>query len=458
MCGKVLALTFFGALTVAECTWSSTGEVAGCPYFNFHTGETRQVEEAAVEPQQCSHRSVSLDGPPEAGQKTVMGCSCVSSCGATIDDEFKCDWCHTANSCGHFGFSGHYDYCIYPDDSTFEAKTFQEKNTYFQTKLTADTTRNSYPSPAAAFTESMQTSFYDFRDEMPQGRVKVIHSVGAVCQFQLDVAANSPYTGLFASGSQFGFIRMGGAASWDVKDTVGPPPGLGIKFARSGIHSGSYVALVSVDAHTFNFMQYNFSNHIGPSSSIPTKVLAKKFQQASQCPAQVGLSDMATYSQSGERVATPKTPFKLYLVPTPEVQKANTPKSIDTMMSELSFPVGTNLMTAYACGEGQGNSEVDPTAGGVDVACGKPFKLGQMVTTTQCTTSSYGDKSFFIRHQPIEEDWKLHPEMMNQFGTVGVDKVCGWSGPPITVDGLPPQCGLPPPPPPSTWTWPFSTN
>ena len=59
---------------------------------------------------------------------------------------------------------------------------------------------------------------------MPAGRVKVIHTVGAVCQFTLDVSKDSPYTGLLAPGPQHGFIRMGGAANWTV-DSKGYPPG-----------------------------------------------------------------------------------------------------------------------------------------------------------------------------------------------------------------------------------------
>ena len=42
----------------------------------------------------------------------------------------------------------------------------------------------------------MKTSFDDEWDVMPNGRHKAIHSVGAVCPFKIDVAHDSPYTGL----------------------------------------------------------------------------------------------------------------------------------------------------------------------------------------------------------------------------------------------------------------------
>ena len=209
---------------------------SGCPFAGLrmpNASEARNISQIRVD--------------PDPGQMTVKGCACKTSCGASADDGFKCDWCYTKDSCGHSGVTGHFDYCVYPDNKTFEALTFQEKNEYFWSRVTADKKRGDYPSPTHALTEDIQTSFWDFKDEMPAGRVKGIHGVGAICQFRLDIANDSPYTGLFASGPQDGFIRMGGATSWD-KKSKGYPPGLGIKFARTGVQSGSYVALVSLHA------------------------------------------------------------------------------------------------------------------------------------------------------------------------------------------------------------------
>jgi hypothetical protein len=110
-------------------------------------------------------------------------------------------------------------------------------------------------------------------DEMPAGRVtgQAIHTVGAICQFTLDVTADSPYTGLLrvAPGKQHGFLRMGGALlGWDLKK--GYPPGIGFKFPRSGAPSGHFVTLHSVDAATYNFFALNQSSHLpGPTSVQP---------------------------------------------------------------------------------------------------------------------------------------------------------------------------------------------
>ena len=96
----------------------------------------------------------------------------------------------------------------------------------------------------------------------------------------------SHYTGLFQPGSVHGFIRLGSAASYS---NGGLTPGLGLKFPRTGQPSGNYVALHSLDlGQSWNFFAYNVSNHISPPVGA-TAILAKKFNQASQCAPQVPL-------------------------------------------------------------------------------------------------------------------------------------------------------------------------
>jgi hypothetical protein len=380
-----------------------------------------------------------LDSKPDPGQKTVKGCTCTSACGASIDDLYRCDWCSTADGCGHKRvFGGSYDYCAYSQNNTFEAQTWEEKTNYFWQKITADKHGDEkYASQTVILTESSITSFDNMKDELPAGREKGIHTIGAICMFNFSIPNSSPYTGLFAGGDHVGFIRMGGAKAYS---SDGFPPGIGIKFARSGVHSGNYVALNSLDASTFNFFALNMSNHIGAPASVATKALVKKFQQASQCAPQVGLSDLAAYAQSGKAVPTAeiKFPFKLFLVPSNEVQFPNTKKTVAQVNVELeSIKVGTTLYTVYACGGASANEDA-PTSGGLGKACAQPLRLGEMKTLSECTTSKYGDEKFFIRHQRIEEDWKLEPSYLSQYDA---STACDWTPAP-TVAGEPKKCGV----------------
>ena len=412
---------------------------AGCPFqYQLHGMDASQSPHHAVNNSLTTPRSLKSSSRPDPGQKTVQGCTCISACGASVDDLYRCDWCKTADGCGHKRFlGGSYDYCDYAEDDAFEAQSWQQKTAYFWDKVTADPHGDSaYASKTVILTESSITTFDNMKDELPAGRVKGIHTIGAICQFNLSIPDASPYTGMFAGGDQIGLVRMGGAVAYA---SGGFPPGIGVKFARSGVHSANYVALNSLDASTFNFFGLNMSNHIGSPSSIATKLLVKKFQQASQCAPQVGLSDLAKYDQSGRPVPANEVrfPFKLFLVPSEQVQFPNTQKTVAEVNSELeSIKVGTPLYTVWACGSAAPGGEDNPTSGGLEKACGSKTRLGEMVTTTPCTTSKYGDEKFFIRHQRVEEDWALEPSYLAQYDA---STACDWKPAP-TVQGVPKKC------------------
>jgi hypothetical protein len=359
---------------------------------------------------------------------------------------FDCDWCYTEGDCGQkkfgdvFGLGSRWDYCQYPADKTFEDLKATEKQTYFWDRITQDKISSDYPNVALIVSESVQTTFdnFAFKDEMPNGRIKYIHTIGAVCPFELNVNSASPYTGLFQPGSVHGFIRLGSAASYS---NGGLTPGLGLKFPRTGQPSGNYVALHSLDlGQSWNFFAYNVSNHISPPVGA-TAILAKKFNQASQCAPQVGLSDMARIAQDGTVSASPKTPFKLFMVPSAAVQMSaieRTPDQVNQLMA--SHPVGTTIYSVYACGAAATTeAEMTPTDGGLEVACAQPILLGDIVTTAQCTSSNYGDTKFHIRHQRIEDDWALHPEFLQQYDAA---QACnGKGGNSVAAIGAPQKCG-----------------
>ena len=73
--------------------------------------------------------------------------------------------------------------------------------------IKADGSFGSYH-PTDLFTESVVTTFENEWDVMPAGRIKAIHGIGAICPFTVDLAADSPFTGLLTGGKQItGLIR-----------------------------------------------------------------------------------------------------------------------------------------------------------------------------------------------------------------------------------------------------------
>ena len=136
------------------------------------------------------------------------------------------------------------------------------------------------------------TDFVNEWDNMPEGRQKFVHGVGAVCKFTLDIH-DSPYTGLFKNGVQTGIIRIGSAL--DMADGAGLMPGAGIKFLRTGKTSGNIVTwplvLKKSYYNIFDPDLYPLYNHLlGPTDD---QSLANKLLQGTECPPKVGLSDIA---------------------------------------------------------------------------------------------------------------------------------------------------------------------
>eukprot|EP00927_Polykrikos_kofoidii_P061834 TRINITY_DN56661_c0_g1_i1.p1 TRINITY_DN56661_c0_g1~~TRINITY_DN56661_c0_g1_i1.p1 ORF type:complete len:436 (+),score=42.56 TRINITY_DN56661_c0_g1_i1:71-1309(+) len=379
--------------------------------------------------------SIFVEHEDEQYGTTVDGCSCRSRCRASASDGFNCSWCHTRNGCGK---NGKWDFCNFPEDPAFTQMSWQQKNQHFWASIIADRNRApAFPGVSLILTESVQLAFDNWGEVLPRGRRKVIHAVGSICQFKFEVTRTSPYTGLLGPGTHEGFIRMGSAADYT---HGGLTPGIGIKFARTGVHSAGFVALNSLDlGQSWNFFKNNLSNHISPPC-VETSPLARKFQQASQCGQQVGISDLARFSQDGTPYASPLFPFKLFLVPSGEVQTPERPKTVDQVHAEMAaFKIGTTLYNVFACSTPT-NNEMTPTFGGLAKSCGSHFLLGAIVTTSECTTSKYGDFNFHVRHQRIEEDWRLNPSYLKQYDAA---RACGWQGE-VSPEAVPRKCVAPP--------------
>jgi len=364
---------------------------------------------------------------------TLDGCTCKENCGASILGGYLCDTCKTEDGCGRFSVGGRWDYCDYSGTPSWEAQSWTSKRDYYWSRITKNTQRlpdDEVANPLRTFVQSARTTMDNWMTEIPRGRKKIIHAIGSMCQIELNIGPDSPYTGLLGPGRQRGFIRMGNAVPY----SMGTSPGLGFKFPRSGVHSGDFVALNSLGLdHGNNFFEHNQSNHIAPASGA-TLALAKTFEAASQCAYFIGISDLTKYSQDGTAHRNPKFPFKLFFTPNSAIQMDNSEKTADQAHAHMdAFPKGTKLYSAYACASPDG-AEEDPAR-----SCAGSTYLGDITTTSQCTTSSYGDRSFHVRHQRIEEDWQAKPEYFES-GSFSAQQACGRS---LKIDQEPVKCNLP---------------
>ena len=176
------------------------------------------------------------------------------------------DWCYTADECGEYSFAwGYWDYCQYLASSKPDwlALDWQVKQDLVLAEVRADSTFGEYHAEQM-LTESVVTSFENQWDVLPAGRVKVIHGIGAVCPFAVDIA-NSPYTGVLKAGKLSGLMRMGGAADWTSSFTPGMTPGVGVKIFRTGAASANVVminALVPIPDDNHDFFSVPLRNHV----------------------------------------------------------------------------------------------------------------------------------------------------------------------------------------------------
>jgi len=380
------------------------------------------------------------EGVSEYVQMTASGCECTSPCSAGIGDQFRCDSCSTQR-CGKFGIGTRYDFCVYPSQQSFESKTYTEKIDYYKSNLARDPNvrvefQGALNAVAASASSSMHTTFDNFLPEMPATRQKAIHTIGGVCGVDF-IVGSSPYTGLLSRGTHKGFVRLGSAIKPDESGIV---PGVGFKFPRTGVPSGDLVVMHTTDGgQSHNFLANNMSNHVPPASGGQT-VLARVFERATICATQVGLSDFARYTQGGSESSPPNFPFKLFFVPSADVQMTETLRDEKQMIDEFAkWPVGTKLFDVHAC--------ASPTDSENEVAasfanCAGRIDLGTIHLNSKCSASDYGDQALHIRHQRIEEDWQFKPE----FKQVG-QLACGrssddWNrGSPSRCEGAPKMLG-----------------
>ena len=182
-----------------------------------------------------------------------------------------------------------------------------EKQALIWDNTLLDTSSNSWPGLQIGemFFESMCPVLEAPGDQLPvtwtgSTRQKYIHSVGSAGKVEF-VSSSKRYTGLF-QGASYGIVRISLAKkpSESIMHTV---PGMGLKFLRDGIESGSLVAMYSVEGQeSWNVFANNWSNHVPgatPTTGADVLAVAAKFATATPNTQQVGLSDMARYGEDG---------------------------------------------------------------------------------------------------------------------------------------------------------------
>ena len=171
---------------------------------------------------------------------------------------------------------------------TWEAKTAAAKQSDLWTQITANTKANTWFNTAeiaTIFIESMDPTVHGVGDTFQNGfagpRNKYIHTVGSHATVKFVPTANSEgYTGIF-KGGDFGIMRLSSGGAYDITKSTPQGangnfvPAVGLKFLRNNVPSANIFFMYSIDGQpSWNFFDFDFSNHIGGPTSSFTQAVA----------------------------------------------------------------------------------------------------------------------------------------------------------------------------------------
>lgn len=117
--------------------------------------------------------------------------------------------------------------------------------------------------------------------------------------------------------------------------------------------------------------------------------------QASNCPVQVGLSDICKYDNDGKKTSNLVFPFKVVM---------------DAHYNMPSTPITSHQLQNILVDTIQPNAPLYTVIAYIDNK--NYIILGTIIPDSSCVTSKFGDAQLFFRHQLIEEDWTLKPDFM----------------------------------------------
>jgi len=296
------------------------------------------------------------------------------------------------------------------------AKTASEKSDLIWANVMEDTTPGEWYGLLEMphiFAEDMCETFRAPGDELPfedgiitdGTRWKLIHSVGTVGKVEWRDLGGHSYSGIF-TGATNGFVRFS-LAKEPAPPALETAPGLGLKFLRDGIDSANLVAMYSVNGQeSWNFFKNDFTTHIGPGG-LELLPLQVKFSEATNYVQYSALSNWGQYGEDGVEVTDSMLfPYMLRFKPSGEINFPD--EYVNDWLEDLkSIPQGTTLYQVWAFDKPE-------ELGGVEA------HIADLVLTSEMTTSVWGDKHLFFRHQDMAEDVALYPEWDDYLTKFGI--------------------------------------
>ena len=216
-------------------------------------------------------------------------------------------------------------------------------------------------------------------DELPQGRVKIIHATGSVAKVSFIPAVNHPFTGIYQTGG-IGLARLSLATPPADNTYI---PGMAIKIFVSQHPSINLhvMNLLEGQQGNWNYFAKDFSNQIPHPTSWTLSAIEKIFAWTRDPANNLPLWHLAAWTSDGRFNNIPVYPERLYFRPTALVKELIPEQSReDFRLSFLQVPEGP-MYEVY--GEYQGIE----------------YHVGTLILESTLLASNYGDKNLFFQHQ-----------------------------------------------------------
>jgi hypothetical protein len=169
-------------------------------------------------------------------------------------------------------------------------------------------------------------------------------------------------------------------------------PGISFKCLISGKVSSNLVAMFdTMGQHSWNFFKNKFTNafRINKKPLLANKLLANNFSEVTEWISSVGIKSFALYNEHGVEASQPKYPFRLEFIPTSEMSQLFSDSfTTDYKNIVVKIPSNTVIYEVFAIDE--------PGCVGE--------KIGEFVSMTEFTTSTFADRDLFFSHSDVGED------------------------------------------------------
>lgn len=216
-------------------------------------------------------------------------------------------------------------------------------------------------------------------DELPEGRVKIIHANGSVGKVAFIPEADHPFTGIYQTGA-IGLARLSLATPPSDDNYT---PGMAIKFLlpKQPSLNLQVMNLLEGQKENWNYFAKDFSNQIPHPTSWTLKAIEAIFEWTRSPANDLPLWHLAAWTNEGRFNGIPVFPERIYFRPTSLVKDLIAENSReDFRVSFLQVPFGP-IYEVY--GEYQGVE----------------YHVGTLMLESTLLASNYGDKKLFFQHQ-----------------------------------------------------------